>query len=80
MEVFRTVVITGSIRGAAQLLFVFQPAVSRLLSHTESCVGLSLTPAPLIGRLPKRREADQAVSSLTVNHPKPEMEGIGEGS
>lgn len=34
--------ITGSIRGAAQLLFVSQPAVSRLLSHTEVRVGFPL--------------------------------------
>ena len=42
IEVFRAVMITGSIRGAAQLLFVSQPAVSRLLSHTESRIGFAL--------------------------------------
>lgn len=42
IEVFRAVMITGSIRGAAQLLFVSQPAVSRLLSHTETRVGFDL--------------------------------------
>ena len=42
IEVFRAVMITGSIRGASQLLFVSQPAVSRLLSHTESRVGFAL--------------------------------------
>jgi len=42
IEVFRAVMITGSIRGAAQLLFVSQPAVSRLLSHTEARVGFPL--------------------------------------
>ena len=42
IEVFRAVMTTGSIRGASQLLFVSQPAVSRLLSHTESRVGFSL--------------------------------------
>ncbi len=39
IEIFRAVMTTGSISGASQLLFVSQPAVSRLLSHTEQRVG-----------------------------------------
>ena len=42
IEVFRAVMITGSISGAAQLLFVSQPAVSRLLSQTEHRIGFTL--------------------------------------
>lgn len=42
IEIFRAVMITGSISGASQLLFVSQPAVSRLLSHTEQRVGFAL--------------------------------------
>ncbi|MBD1598856.1 LysR family transcriptional regulator [Pseudomonas typographi] len=42
IEVFRAVMITGSINGAAQLLLVSQPAVSRMLSHTESRIGFQL--------------------------------------
>lgn len=42
IEVFRAVMTTGSIAGAAQMLFVSQPAVSRLLAHTEQRVGFSL--------------------------------------
>ncbi len=42
IEVFRAVMTAGSISGAAQLLFVSQPAVSRLLSHTELRVGFPL--------------------------------------
>jgi DNA-binding transcriptional LysR family regulator len=42
IEVFRAVMTTGSISGASQLLFVSQPAVSRLLSHTEMRVGFPL--------------------------------------
>ena len=42
IEVFRAVMTSGSIRGASELLFVSQPAVSRLLSHTESRVGFAL--------------------------------------
>jgi len=42
IEIFRAVMTTGTISGAAQLLFVSQPAVSRLLSHTEQRVGFAL--------------------------------------
>src|SRR5690606_6601102 len=42
IEVFRAVMITGSIRGASELLFVSQPAVSRLLSHMEQRIGSAL--------------------------------------
>ncbi|MCW5262387.1 LysR family transcriptional regulator [Verminephrobacter eiseniae] len=42
MEVFRAVMLTGSINGAAKLLFISQPAVSRIVSHTEHTLGLAL--------------------------------------
>lgn len=42
MEVFRAVMLTGSTSGAAQLLFVSQPAVSRLLTYVEQNLGLKL--------------------------------------
>lgn len=42
IEVFRAVMITGSINSAAQLLRVSQPAVSRMLSHTEARIGFQL--------------------------------------
>ena len=42
IEIFRAVMITGSIAGAAQLLRISAPAVSRLLSHTESRIGFAL--------------------------------------
>ena len=42
MEVFRAVMLTGSINGAAKLLFTSQPAVSRIVSHTEQTLGLQL--------------------------------------
>jgi DNA-binding transcriptional LysR family regulator len=43
IEIFRAVMTTGSISGASQLLFVSQPAVSRLLSHTEQRVAQAIT-------------------------------------
>lgn len=42
MEVFRAVMLTGSINGAAKLLFTSQPAISRIVSHTEQTLGLQL--------------------------------------
>ncbi|MEH3085026.1 MAG: LysR family transcriptional regulator [Xylophilus ampelinus] len=42
IEVFRAVMVTGSVSGAARLLHVSVPAVSRVLSHTESRLGFLL--------------------------------------
>lgn len=42
MEVFRAVMLTGSVSGAARMLYVSQPAVSKLLAHTETSLGLRL--------------------------------------
>jgi DNA-binding transcriptional LysR family regulator len=42
IEVFRSIMVTHSISGAAKLLNVSQPAVSRLISHTEQRLGLML--------------------------------------
>src|SRR5260370_4014075 len=42
IEVFRAIMITGSISGAARLLSVSQPAVSRLLAYTEDRLKLQL--------------------------------------
>lgn len=42
MEVFRAVMMTGSIKAASQLLFASQPAVSRIIAHTEQTLGLAL--------------------------------------
>lgn len=42
IEVFRAVMITGSISGASQLLLVSQPAVSRMLSYSEQRIGFRL--------------------------------------
>nr|WP_315297407.1 LysR family transcriptional regulator [Raoultella terrigena] len=42
IEVFRAIMLTGSISGAAKLLHVSQPAVSRLIGYTEQRLGLSL--------------------------------------
>jgi DNA-binding transcriptional LysR family regulator len=42
IEVFRAVMQAGSVTGAAQLLHVSQPGISRMLSHVELQLGLQL--------------------------------------
>lgn len=42
IEIFRAIMITGSISGAARMLNVSQPGVSRLLGHVEDRLGLRL--------------------------------------
>ncbi|MGB6008719.1 LysR substrate-binding domain-containing protein [Castellaniella sp.] len=42
INTFRAIMVTGSISSAAKLLFVSQPAVSRLLAHTEQQLGYPL--------------------------------------
>jgi DNA-binding transcriptional LysR family regulator len=56
--VFRAVMLTGSISGAARVLAVSQPAVSRLLAYTEDRLGLQLF-ARIKGRLKPTPEARQ---------------------
>jgi len=56
IEVFRAIMLTGSISGAARLLSVSQPAISRLLAYTEDRLGLKLF-ARIKGRLKATPEA-----------------------
>lgn len=42
IEVFRTIMVAGSISGAGRILHVSQPAISRVLSLTESRLGYQL--------------------------------------
>lgn len=42
MEVFRAVMLTGSISGAAKMLYVSQPAVSKLIAYVEGRLELRL--------------------------------------
>ncbi len=42
IEVFNAIMLTGSVSGAARLVNVTQPAVSRILQHAELQLGLSL--------------------------------------
>ncbi len=58
VEVFRAVMSTGSVSDAARLLHVSVPAVSRVLSHTESRLGYALFER-VKGRLHPTAEARQ---------------------
>ncbi|MFM9901533.1 MAG: LysR family transcriptional regulator, partial [Polaromonas sp.] len=42
IEVFNAVMLTGSVSGAARLVNVTQPAVSRTLQHAELQLGFAL--------------------------------------
>lgn len=57
LEVFRAVMQTGSVTGAAKMLNVSQPTVSKILKHTESQMGLELF-QNIRGRLHPTREAE----------------------
>lgn len=63
MEVFRAVMLTGSVNGAAELLHVSQPAVSKLLAHGARQSGLRLFER-VKGRLVPTPEAQQLYAEV----------------
>jgi DNA-binding transcriptional LysR family regulator len=65
IEVFRAVMMAGSVSGAAQLLHISQPAVSRLISYTEQRLGFPLFQR-VRGRLHPTAEAQQLFSEVEV--------------
>jgi DNA-binding transcriptional LysR family regulator len=42
IEVFSAIMLTGSTNGAAKILNISQPAVSKILQHAEQSVGFPL--------------------------------------
>ncbi|EXU76646.1 LysR family transcriptional regulator [Erwinia papayae] len=92
IEVFQAIIETGSISGAARLLHVSQPNVSRVLSHAEQQLGFALfergsqgmIPTPEAQRLiPEIRELFtrlQAISLLTSQLRKGEGETVRVGA
>lgn len=73
IEVFRAVMIAGSVSEAARMLSVSQPVVSRVLKHTELALGLSLFER-LRGRLVPTPEA-QALF-VQIRHAWGELERV----
>lgn len=63
IEVFRAVMSNGSISGAAQALYVSQPAVSRLIAYTEQRLGFPLFKR-IRGRLYPTPEAKRLYSEI----------------
>ncbi|AVS78788.1 LysR family transcriptional regulator [Paracidovorax avenae] len=63
MELFRAVMLAGSIKGAAKLLSMSQPAVSRGIAHTEQCLGYSLFER-VGGRLRPTEEANALIAEV----------------
>lgn len=87
IEMFRAVMVTGSVSGAARLLSVSQPAISRLLAYTEDRLGLTLfervkgrvQPTPEARRL--FAEVDQVHQGVArVNELADELRRGGTGS
>jgi DNA-binding transcriptional LysR family regulator len=87
IEVFRAIMISGSISGAARLLSVSQPAISRLLAYTEDRLNLQLfervrgrvQPTPEARRL--FTEVDQVHRAvLRINDLAEELRERGTGS
>ena len=65
IEVFRSIMLTGSVSRAAKLLNVSQPAVSRLLSYTEQRLGLVLFER-IKGRLYPTPEAKRLLTEVNA--------------
>ncbi|WP_087724341.1 LysR family transcriptional regulator [Pandoraea sp. PE-S2T-3] len=65
IEVFRAIMLSGSISGASKLLFVSQPAVSRLISYTEQRLGFTLFER-IKGRLYPTPEARRLFTEVTT--------------
>jgi DNA-binding transcriptional LysR family regulator len=65
IEVFRAIMLARSVSGAAKALHVSQPAISRLVSHTEQRLGFRLFER-IKGRLYPTPEAEQLFSEVDV--------------
>ncbi|NPC58458.1 LysR family transcriptional regulator [Caenimonas soli] len=65
IEVFRAVMLSNSIVGAAKMLHVSQPAISRLLAHTERRLGLQLFER-IKGRLHPTPDAQKLFTQVQV--------------
>lgn len=65
IEVFRAIMVTGSVRGAADVLFTSQPSISRTLASAEARLGFSLFER-IKGRLHPTPEARKLFSEAEL--------------
>jgi DNA-binding transcriptional LysR family regulator len=63
IEVIRAIMITGSVGGAARLLHVSFPGISRVMKHAEGLLGLKLF-SRRGGRYTPTREASDIFSQI----------------
>ncbi len=74
IEVFRAVMIAKTVTGAAQILHVSQPGLSRMLKHTEDRLGIRLFDR-VAGRLLPTREAETLFAEIQQIYKY--VEGLG---
>jgi DNA-binding transcriptional LysR family regulator len=71
IEVIRAIMITGSVGGAARLLNVSSPGISRVMKHAEAMLGLKLF-SRKAGRYTPTREASDIFSQINGVYDKVE--------
>ncbi len=64
IEVFHAVYTSGSITGAAKLLNVSQPSISKVLAHAEQQLGFALFDRHK-GKIVPTREAERLIDHVT---------------
>jgi DNA-binding transcriptional LysR family regulator len=71
IEVIRAIMVTGSVGGAARLLNVSSPGISRVMKHAEALLGLKLF-SRKAGRYSPTREANDIFSQINGVYDKVE--------
>ena len=74
IEAFRAVMVTGSATAAAKLLFITQPAISRLIADLEFATKLKL-----FVRKPNRLEATPEAQALCRRYCQPARRQLAHG-
>jgi DNA-binding transcriptional LysR family regulator len=64
IEIIRAIMITGSVGGAARLLNVSSPGISRVMKHAEGLLGLKLFSRKGGRYTPTRRPATSSARSI----------------
>ena len=75
IEVIRAIMVTGTVGGAARLLNVSSPGISRVMKHAESTLGMKLF-SRRAGRYSPTREAHDIFAQINGVYEK--VEDLGE--